>query len=325
MPDFEPEPMSDNEIAEILREAGPRPPLPSLDQPPLDPESLGAPALAVWQRQTALRRARRRRYLAAAASVVLALAALLLWRLWAGAPIGMVIAHSGAAGTLEAEALTVGATFGSGEVLSTSSAEWLTVELTNGHRLRLDAGTELTLMSAKLVRLVHGGVYVEATTAPLLVQAGDTLSEHLGTRYSVRHDPPAQVSVRVRHGRVRVRRGDESVQLGRAQAVTIGPSGLEVESSPVHGPTWDWTRHAAPPFQSDGALLTDFLQWIEAESGWRVEADPSLLLDPVGDPVQVHGIVEDLPLEQALSVMLESSGLQYRLDHDVVRITGGDD
>ena len=309
-------------IAEALREAGGRPPL-----EPLDLDHLGAPALAVWERQMARRRFRRR---------VLALAAGIgamvfsLWRLDTPAPsrpIGVVLAVAGEGRSGRAP----GSEVARGQLLATSEqpAEWLTVELYpdepqgddhhGGHRLRLDAGSELRLDSATEVELLRGGLYVEAAPADLELVAGDTVSEHVGTRYEVRIDA-GTAAVRVRDGRVRVRRGTRTVEIGRGEQVRSSSGELELGPSPAHGESWAWTLRAMPPFQTDGIELESFLEWIEAESGWRLDVDPALLLDPAGEPARVRGSVGDLPPEEALARVLESAGLRHRFEGDRVRI-----
>ncbi len=343
--------LNNDSLAELLREAGPRPAAPALDQPPLDLESLAAPALAVWQAQQERRETRRRRSvaLAAAAGLLMAIAVFVLWRSgsWTPAPsgpvVGRVIAQAGVDGPLDVartghdpafldptflDPTFLDPTFldpvvQRGRVLRASAdpPRWLTLELSSGHRLRLDAGTELLVSTAEEVELVRGAIYIEAVPAPLRVRAGDTVTEHIGTRYAVRHEPSGAVSVGVREGRVRVRRADDSVELERAQRVVVTTAPLEVEPWPTHGAEWAWTRRAAPAFQTDGATLEAVLRWIERESGRRVEVDPLLLLEDDGEPFDVSGEFGHYPIEEALSVVLDGAGLAYRIDGDVVRVS----
>ena len=315
-------------VAEILREAGPRPAGPDLGEPPLDFESLGAPALAVWQAKIERRRMRRRQQLLVAAGLILGVAVVFLWRSWMPSTfrpaVGHVIAFAGQNGTLGLDRVEHGITVRAGQILRASAEpqRWLTVELTGGHRLRLDAGTELALISAEELDLLTGGVYIEATSGPLLVRAGEASARHIGTSYAVRHDSPGTVKVQVRHGRVQVRQADGSEEIKAAEQAVVTASGIEVSPMPTHGPEWDWTQHAVPPFDSDGATLEAVLQWIERESGLRVEVDPALLVDEItGEPVRVGGSLGGLSLEQILEVLPEITALEYRIEDGVLRVT----
>ena len=314
-------------IAEVLREAGPRPAGPAMGEPPLDFESLGASALTIWQEQVERRRLRRRRRILAAASLILGVAVAFLWRSWMplahGPAVGEVIVYADSDGELGLDQLEHGPTVRAGQVLRVSDQppRWVTVELTGGHRLRLDAGTELMLTSAEEVNLLWGGVYIEAESGPLLVRAGEALAEHIGTDYAVRHDPSGTVTVQVRQGRVRVSRGDLSEEVEEAEQAVVTLSGIETSPMPTHGPEWAWTRHAAPPFETDGATLEAALRWIEREFGLRVEVDPSLLVKATGEPVEVGGSIGGLSLEQILEVLPVMSALEYRIENGVLRVT----
>ena len=289
-------------VAEALRHAGPRPAMPDLDL-----ETLGAPALAVWQRQT---RRRRRRRMALAATLVLALGGLWLWQPWS--PPAQVLARAGIGALPE-----VGSSIPVGTLLSTGARQWLTVEL-RGHRLRLDQKTDLRLISPDELELLRGAVYVDAVSSTLRIVAGDTVSEHVGTRYSV-HRVDDGVSVRVRHGQVRVTRGEQVVELVGGQGAHTAEDLVPVDV-PVSGDTWAWTRHAAPAFESAGATLEEVFAWIEAETGWTVEVAQELLLEHDGSPVIFSGEVGHLDLEQALETTVEISGLVYTREGDRGRI-----
>ncbi|MEM9599370.1 MAG: FecR family protein, partial [Acidobacteriota bacterium] len=276
---------SGDPIADALRDAGPRGPM-----PPLDLETLGGPARAAWRRRALARRARRRRWLVAAALVMALGAASAVWMLRQGAPIGTVTARAqgdrwgGPA---------VGAELAPGTRLVTWSEppEGLALELRTGHRLRLDAGSELVLDSARKLELLRGAVYVEAADAPLRLHAAGTVSEHVGTRYEVRI-VDGSAAVRVREGRVRLEAEGQVVEVGHGEVGRAAADGtLEVAPSPAYGPSWGWIRRAAPPFASDGASLEAFLQWAAAEGGFTLEVDPELLLDPSGQPALVRGSI----------------------------------
>ncbi|MEM1183255.1 MAG: hypothetical protein AAGM22_33235, partial [Acidobacteriota bacterium] len=89
---------------------------------------------------------------------------------------------------------------------------------------------------------------------------------------------------------------------------------------PTYGPSWAWVLGAAAPFESDGLSLDAILRWAAAEGGFELDVDPALLLDGAGEPVRVRGSVASLPLEAALSAVLESADLDYSLDDGRLRV-----
>ncbi len=308
-PSNEPDP-----IAEQLRAAGPRSPL-----PPFDLEHLSAPALEAWQHKVDRQRFRRRSMMALAATITLATIG--AWLLWTSSPasIATVEAYSGSQPTH----FPVGSALGGASRLTTSSQpkEWLAVRLASGHRLRLDAGTEIELVSASRVDLLVGAVYIEAAPAELAVHAAGTVSTHLGTRYAVRINSNGNVAIHVREGHVRVTSGQQTTELDRGQVGSAEADGtLIVGAFPPYGDAWHWTRQAAPVFDADGQSLEAFLAWVAAESGWLVNVDPELLRDQHDQPIEVRGSIDHLTLSEALDLVLEGAGLGYQLDRDQLRI-----
>lgn len=297
-------------LGERIRAAGPRPPMPALDM-----ERLSAEVGAVFEARTRGRRRRRMAWLSAsiAASVVAALVVLGPWR--SGAAIGEVVAHAGE------EPVATGTVLREGDRLETSSdpVEWLTVRLVTGHELRLDAGTRLRLVSPTGIDLHEGAVYVVAAQdADLVVDTGVWRCEHIGTRYEVRRREGDGVRIRVRDGRVRLRSGARVVEIQAGEEAVADREGASVGAIPAHGESWRWTLQAAPAFALDGATLASFLEWFAAESGRRVEVDPRLLRDRSGEPLVVHGSLEDPAPERALDSVLESAGLGSRVVDDRV-------
>lgn len=299
-------------VAEALRAAGPRPPLPDLDI-----ERLAAPARAAWQVKIARkrRRSRQHKYLAFAAVLLLAVFAV-LYRLAPPPVVATVDAYSGSA----PEALTVGSAVDLGTVLRTDSTEWLALSL-GSHGLRLDAGSELRLDHQAEIELLRGAVYLEASPAPLKVRAGGVDIEHIGTRFEVRLDGGGEVKVRVRDGRVRIGEDRQWTEVARGQQASgSAAGGFSVRDSPVTGDSWQWIRKVVPAFESHGATLESVVTWLAGEAGWEVVIEPELYLDPSGQPAQVSGSIDRLSLEDALSRVLDGSDLRHHFEGDRVII-----
>lgn len=70
---------------------------------------------------------------------------------------------------------------------------------------------------------------------------------------------------------------------------------------------------AAPAPVIAGRPLSFFLDWVIRESGWTVElADPETA--ERASTITLHGDIEDLKPEEAMAMVLNSSGLEYALD-----------
>ncbi|HEX6864493.1 MAG TPA: hypothetical protein VF414_16810, partial [Thermoanaerobaculia bacterium] len=86
---------------------------------------------------------------------------------------------------------------------------------------------------------------------------------------------------------------------------------------PVYGPGWDWVQRTAPPFTIENANLVQFLDWVSRETGLRWH-----LAEPGDDPetVILHGSIEGLMAEEALSVVLSGSGYRHRIVGGEIRL-----
>ncbi|MEM6796476.1 MAG: STN domain-containing protein [Acidobacteriota bacterium] len=311
-------------VAEALRQAGPRPELSALGLEGLSTEELAAPARAAWEARLA-RRARGRRALARALALaaVLALAALGLALLRSGPkPTATVLASLAEepAGPGQAEAWPPGAPIAYGSALATAADPplWLSLQV-GAHRLRLDAASELLLLSPSRVELLRGRLYVEAGPEPLEVLAAGTVSEHVGTHYEVQVEN-GEARVRVRDGVVRLLRGQEKLEISRGQAGLATPAGLTLTATPVRGESWGWIRHAAPPFILEGSDLASFLGWFEAETGFEVEVAQELLTDEDGKPIRLRGALGAMAPREALDAVLAGTSLRSEIRGDRVLI-----
>jgi hypothetical protein len=76
-------------------------------------------------------------------------------------------------------------------------------------------------------------------------------------------------------------------------------------------------QRTAPPFTIENANLAQFLDWVSRETGLRWH-----LATPGDDPEKVilHGSIEGLTAEEALSVVLPGSGYRYRIAEGEIRL-----
>ncbi len=329
---IEPERPTD-EVAALLDVAGRRPRLPEEEVAPIR-----AAAREVFQRQ-ARRTARRRRLVWAvggslAASLLVTIGLLTLRPSaapGAGRPVATVELTGGDVAVLDAEGRPAASqTVLPGSVLRTGESGRAAVRLPGGTSVRIDAGSAVRLDSPRLVSLERGAVYVDAGPAGRPGQEVEIATplgsvRHVGTQFETRLLPrsgsagPA-LRVRVREGAVLVEQADETLQV-RAGGELLLQAGSRPERAEisVHGPGWDWIQRTAPPFEIEGARLVDFLDWVSREAGlpWRL-AGPRAGSTP--EDVILHGSIEGLTAEEALAVVLPSSGYRHRRAGDEIVI-----
>ena len=73
-----------------------------------------------------------------------------------------------------------------------------------------------------------------------------------------------------------------------------------------------WSASVAPPFRIEGQPLRAFLEHVRDEHGWTiVYADRGV--EDSANRILLHGSVDGLSAEDAVRVVLATSGLRYRL------------
>jgi hypothetical protein len=126
----------------------------------------------------------------------------------------------------------------------------------------------------------------------------------------------------VREGRVRL-----ATELGDYEA-TAGSelsfyAGGRLDRAPAlpYGSSWRWVESVRPPLEIEGVRLTAFLDWAARESGrrWRFSDG-----DGRNDEYDVvlHGSIEGMTVDEALSTVLPSCGLRHQVEGDVLLIVG---
>ncbi len=219
-------------------------------------------------------------------------------------------------------ALAGGEPIYAGTVIDTTSAGAAgraAIRLAGGQSLRLDGETRVQLASRSSVVLERGAVYVDsAGGADVEVRTALGVVRDIGTRFEVRlldeREAGASLRVRVRDGSVMLERGGDSHHAIAGEELSArGDGSVERGRVPIHGPHWDWVLDTAPAPEIAGRPLSDFLDWVSHEGGWRVRfADPETAR--IASSTVLHGDVEGLTLAEASSMVLHGSGLGYRLE-----------
>jgi hypothetical protein len=314
----------DRDLASLLTAAGRRAAVPA---------GIVDAARGEWRRAVAARRRRTPRVWGAlAAGAVLLVGAAAVWRSLrpAGTPVPEVARLESWAGTVAmagVRPLSTHAAVPAGAGLQVGEAESHVALSMAGRSVRFAAGSEARLDDG-LVELVRGAVYVDAAAGAaggLAIRTPLATVQEIGTQFEVRlldgEDP--SLRVRVREGAVLVEAGEareravagEEIRLRRGQAAARAAIAATATD-------WQWAAAAAPPFEIEGAELGEFLDWLARETAWRVvygDAD----LERAARGIVMHGTTVGLSPEEAVAVVLPSSGLEYRLEGGVLRIDRG--
>ncbi len=324
-------PTSDDELRRLLTEAGRRPPVPAADA-----GALHEAARLAWQEAVEARRgAGRRRAWTAAASVVLLAGAAAWWLrtrplVETGAVVAQLERFSGDIRVEGVAGLSAGVEVRQGAELRTGgSGSFLALRMA-GRSLRLDAETEVVLAAADTLVLRRGAVYVDsrgagASGVGFEVETKLGKVREIGTQFEVRlanGDEPL-LRVRVREGSVALERDAGRDTAAAGEELSLRRSGAATRARiAADAADWRWAIAAAPPFAIEGARLGEFLDWLARETAWRVvyaDAD----LERAARGIVMHGATVGLSPEEAVAVVLASSGLEYRLEGGVLRIDRG--
>lgn len=317
---------AEDDVATLIREAGARPPVPAAEA-----VAIKAAARAEWQRLLAYQRAqairRRRRVLWGG---LLAAAALLVtvWRFSVHAPAPKAFAPEPIIATFEKSTGPVEVdqrVAAPGERLSAhaviKTAEFrANLRLEGGASLRLDRGTTLRLLGREHLALEAGALYVDAggPAAAVLITTPFGEARDLGTRFEVRLEP--DLRLRVRDGSVELSqafrgpavRGPREVVLAGNELLLTQDGRLSRRELRPFDPVWAWTLELLPRFEVEGHSLDACLAWAAAEAGWQLVYDDPQIAGQA-KAIVLHGSIEGLSLEEALTVFVTGSGLRYEI------------
>jgi ferric-dicitrate binding protein FerR (iron transport regulator) len=200
-----------------------------------------------------------------------------------------------------------------GEWIETDAGARVAMRFADGTSVRLDVGSRVRPVSAGVIELSAGAVYVDTgqESGRFEVRTPVATAHDIGTQFELRLIERG-VRLRVRTGIVELRDGARSVAGRSGTEVTFSDTGAVSRPIAAHGSEWDWTAAVSPALKIDGLALASFLEGMSREHGWAlVYGDPSLSREAAG--IVLHGSVEGLSPRDALDVALRTSGLQYRL------------
>jgi ferric-dicitrate binding protein FerR (iron transport regulator) len=217
------------------------------------------------------------------------------------------------------ESISAGRAILAGSILRTSGSGHVAMRFESGVSVRVDSSTSVGVLPGNVFVLEHGAIYVSTAGSPG-VQVRTPLGDirDIGTRFEVRL-AEASLRVRVRDGRIRLEHRGAAYEAPGGVELAATTATLERRVIPLHGPEWDWTLRASPPFVLEGQTLGSFLDWVEREGGWPVRF-PDRQLQQSSSSIVLHGSIDGLTPAEALADVLPTCGLTHRIAGDAVVI-----
>jgi len=211
-----------------------------------------------------------------------------------------------------------------GEIISTGSAEGVSLLLARSESLRVDENTQLRVDATDQFTLLGGRVY--ADTGQFIFRDGGLkiasefgLITDVGTQFSVATTDNT-LDVAVREGRVDIQNDSDryTARMGERLTLVQGETATVAELD-THDDYWDWIAPLTPTFDMNNKSLLDFLKWAARETGrdLQFESDESRMFAMRTD---VHGSVEGLTPGEALEAILATTSVRYQITDDKVII-----
>ena len=93
----------------------------------------------------------------------------------------------------------------------------------------------------------------------------------------------------------------------------------KVSELDTHDDYWNWIVELTPAFDMTNKSLLEFLKWASRETGkeLRFESDESRMFTMRTD---VHGSIDGLTPDEALTAILATTTVRYRIEDDKVVI-----
>jgi ferric-dicitrate binding protein FerR (iron transport regulator) len=279
---------------------------------------------AAWQARTRRRAIRRPAVLAAAltgtAALALTLGSLFPQREVAplGDPVAVVDQVDGRSRLKRSDSVRIG------EWIETSAESRIALRFSQGISVRLDTGSRLRAMSANVVELAAGGVYVdtEEERGGFEVRTGVATARDIGTQFEVRLVDES-LRLRVRSGMVQLTDRKRSMSGRPGTEITLSATGVVSRPIVAHGPEWDWTTRVSPPLEMEGMSLASFLERLVREHGWTLDyGDVTVARDAEG--ITLHGSVSELGPHEAVDVAVTTSGLRHQFDRGLLVVHRAD-
>jgi len=214
-----------------------------------------------------------------------------------------------------------GAAVTGGATLETAPQGRAALRLASGGSLRLDVNTRVRLVTDTEVSLERGSLYLDSdpdseTHPSVEVSTPEGVVREVGTQFEVQV-ASGTVRVRVREGRIALTGRNGSHEAGAGEQLAIHENQVKRSRVPPHGPHWDWVQRIAPGNELEGQSLAGFLDWVSRETGRPIRFDDDRQARE-STSVTLHGSIEGLSPEEALSAVLPTCGFGHRFSEGAV-------
>ena len=158
-----------------------------------------------------------------------------------------------------------------GEWIETDGRARVALRFSDGTSVRLDVGSRARPLSASVIELSAGAVYVDTgrESGRFEVRTAVATARDVGTQFEVRL-LDRTVRLRVRTGVVELRDGARSVSGRGGTEITLSDSAAVSRPIPAYGSEWEWTARVSPGLDIEGLTLSIFLERIAREHGWTL-------------------------------------------------------
>lgn len=219
--------------------------------------------------------------------------------------------------------------FKTGQTLTSGSGSRVALRYGHGGSLRMDENTKVVFVGPDLLELRRGSIYFDSPpeegtppTTGLKIRTAFGAVSHLGTQFMVDVSRDA-LSVSVREGKVLIENavvGRTTTEIGEQFTLRRDRS-YDTKKFPIYGELWQWTESIAPKFEQAGRSYYEFLEWVERETGRKVQ-----YVGIAEETAKAHNItihVDEAPTK-ALSLLLEVEPLlSYKEEGSLILVSTG--
>lgn len=207
-------------------------------------------------------------------------------------------------------------------LVTADEGSFAALRLAGGALVRVDSGSRVRVESGDQLTLLRGRLYADSgvtATSRIEVRTSGGVVTDVGTQFSVAQGVDDVLTIGVREGSVRFigERGRFLAEAGTE--LSIDPLGEQVESRSIlrYGAEWRWILEATPPLEIEGRTLGVFLEWVERETGWKIELPARR---PDLRDIVLFGTIEGLRPDEAPAAVLPTCGLDFDVVEGVLQV-----
>jgi ferric-dicitrate binding protein FerR (iron transport regulator) len=199
------------------------------------------------------------------------------------------------------------------DVIETDGASRAALQPADGSSVRIDQSSRVRFLAPAVLELIAGAVYIETVDGSLGFELRTQLGtlRDVGTQFEVRLNG-SSLRLRVRSGTVEIRRGASVRAAAAGTEATVSSDGIAVRPVFADESEWAWIAEVSPSSTIEGRPVREFLERAASLRGWTLRYADSDVAEAAGRII-MHGSVDGLNTEEALKVVLTTSGLQYSL------------